>query len=65
LIEPLGEREIPLLQLIAEGLTNREIASRLFLSPHTIKVQTRNIYGKFDVNSRTQAAAQGQRLGLN
>ena len=45
LIEPLSEREIEVLQLIAEGLTNPEIASRLFLSAHTIKVHTRNIYG--------------------
>ncbi|NIV31234.1 MAG: hypothetical protein GWN58_17590, partial [Anaerolineae bacterium] len=46
LVEPLSERELEVLQLIAEGLTNREIASRLFLSLHTVKAHTRNIYGK-------------------
>ena len=64
LIEPLSEREIEVLQLIAEGLTNREIANRLYLSPNTVKVHTRNIYGKLDAHHRTQAVAQAHRLGL-
>jgi LuxR family maltose regulon positive regulatory protein len=64
LIEPLSERELEVLQLIAEGLTNREIASRLFLSLNTVKVHTRNIYGKLNVHSRTQATARSQELGL-
>jgi len=64
LIEPLSEREIQVLQLIAEGLTNQEIASRLFLSQHTIKAHTRNIYGKLDVHSRTEAVARGRALGI-
>jgi LuxR family maltose regulon positive regulatory protein len=64
LIEPLSDRELEVLQLIAEGLTNPEIASRLFLSLHTIKAHARNIYGKLGVNSRTQAVMQAQRLGL-
>jgi LuxR family maltose regulon positive regulatory protein len=63
-IEPLSEREIEVLQLIAEGLSNQEIANRLYLSLNTVKVHTRNIYGKLGVNSRTQAGAQAQRLGL-
>jgi LuxR family maltose regulon positive regulatory protein len=64
LVEPLSERELEVLELIAEGLTNPEIASRLFLSLNTVKVHARNIYGKLGVNNRTQAAARARALGL-
>jgi LuxR family maltose regulon positive regulatory protein len=64
LVEPLTERELEVLNLIAEGLTNPEIATGLFLSLHTVKVHTRNIYGKLNVHSRTQAVARSQELGL-
>ncbi|MGD1993577.1 MAG: LuxR C-terminal-related transcriptional regulator [Anaerolineae bacterium] len=64
LIESLSERELEVLQLVAAGLTNREIAARLYLSPNTVKVHTRNIYGKLGVNNRTQAAARGRALGI-
>jgi LuxR family maltose regulon positive regulatory protein len=64
LIEPLSERELEVLELIAEGLTNQEIAARLYISLNTVKVHTRNIYSKMGVNHRTQAVAQAQRLGL-
>ena len=63
-IEPLSEREIEVLHLIAEGLTNQEIASRLFLSLHTVKGHARNIYSKLDVKNRTQAVAKGKALGM-
>jgi LuxR family maltose regulon positive regulatory protein len=64
LVEPLSERELEVLQLIAEGLTNQEIASRLFLSLHTVKVHAHNIYGKLDVGNRTQAVAKARALGI-
>jgi LuxR family maltose regulon positive regulatory protein len=64
LIEPLSEREIEILQLVAEGLTNPEIAARLYLSLNTVKVHTRNIFGKLNVHSRTQAITRSQALGL-
>ncbi|MHC4432679.1 MAG: LuxR C-terminal-related transcriptional regulator [Planctomycetota bacterium] len=64
LIEPLSERELEVLQLIAEGLTNPEIASRLFLSLHTIKAHARNIYSKLGVHNRTQAVTRARALGV-
>jgi LuxR family maltose regulon positive regulatory protein len=64
LIEPLSDREIEVLQLIAEGLTNSEIATRLFLSPHTVKVHARNIYSKLSAHNRTEAVARARTLGI-
>jgi len=64
LLEPLSKRELDVLELIAQGLTNREIASRLYLSLNTVKAHTRNIYGKLGVHSRTQAIARSQALGI-
>jgi LuxR family maltose regulon positive regulatory protein len=63
LIEPLSEREMEVLQLVSQGLTNREIAARLFLSLNTVKAHTRNIYGKLSVHNRTQAVARARALG--
>lgn len=63
-IEPLSERELEVLQLIAEGLTNQEIATRLYLSLYTVKVHARNIYAKLDVKNRTQAVARGRALRI-
>ncbi len=64
MVEPLSERELEVLGLIAEGLTNQEVATRLYLSLHTVKVHARNIYGKLGVKSRTQAVAKGKALGI-
>ncbi|HEY5489371.1 MAG TPA: LuxR C-terminal-related transcriptional regulator, partial [Candidatus Limnocylindrales bacterium] len=62
--EQLSKRELELLGLIAEGLTNQDIAERLFLSPHTVKVHVRNIFSKLDVSSRIQAVARARLLGM-
>ncbi len=53
-----------MLTLIAEGLSNQELAARLHLSSQTVKVHTRNIYSKLGVASRTQAVARGRELGV-
>jgi len=60
----LSAREIEVLQLMAEGLTNQEIGSKLYLSLNTVKVHSRNIYSKIQVNNRTQAVAKARALGL-
>lgn len=64
LIEPLSERELEVLELITEGLTNQDIASRLFLSLRAIKVHACNIYGKLGVHNRTQAVTRARALGV-
>ena len=64
MVEPLSGRELEVLQLIAEGLTNQEVATRLYLSLHTVKVHTRNIFTKLAVKNRTQAVARGRALGI-
>jgi LuxR family maltose regulon positive regulatory protein len=64
LFEPLSERELEVLGLIAEGLTNQGIAARLFLSLNTVKAHTRNIYGKLDVHSRTHAVVRARAMGV-
>ncbi|HSF83452.1 MAG TPA: LuxR C-terminal-related transcriptional regulator [Anaerolineales bacterium] len=64
LVEPLSKRELNVLGLIAEGLTNQEIGLRLHISLSTVKGHTTHIYGKLGVNSRTQAVTRAQSLGL-
>lgn len=64
LIEPLTKRELEILQLAAEGLSNREIADKLYLSIGTVKVHLKHIFGKLDVSSRTQASARARELNL-
>jgi LuxR family maltose regulon positive regulatory protein len=60
----LSDRETEVLQLIAAGLTNREIAERLYLSLYTVKAHARSIYDKLDAHSRTQAVARARELGI-
>ncbi|MCB0210264.1 MAG: hypothetical protein KDJ52_13080, partial [Anaerolineae bacterium] len=64
LIEPLSNRELEILALMAQGLTNGEIGQQIFISAQTVKVHTRNIYGKLGVNSRRQAVTKARALGL-
>jgi DNA-binding NarL/FixJ family response regulator len=60
----LSERERQVLHLIALGATNREIADRLFLSPHTVKDHTSTLYRKVKAKNRADAIQRAQRLGL-
>ncbi|RUE31488.1 helix-turn-helix transcriptional regulator [Pseudomonas aeruginosa] len=62
-IEPLSKRELQVLHYIAEGLRNREIADRIFLSETTVKAHLRRIHSKLDAHSRTQAVAIARRHG--
>ena len=63
-IEPLSERELEVLQLIAKGLSRHEIASQLILSFNTVKTHARNIYSKLGVNNQMQAVGKARGLGL-
>jgi len=60
----LSDREREVLDLIASGATNREIAGELYLSPHTIKEHTSGLYRKLKVRNRAEAVQRAQRLGL-
>ncbi|MBW7882524.1 MAG: response regulator transcription factor, partial [Caldilineaceae bacterium] len=64
LIEPLSERELEVLQLVAQGLSNREISERLFLALSTVKGHNRVIFDKLQVQRRTEAVARARELGL-
>ena len=64
LIEPLSQRELEVLQLIAAGLSNREISERLFLALNTIKGHNQKIFAKLQVQRRTEAVARATELGL-
>lgn len=60
----LSKRELEVLQLMADGLSNQEIAERLFVSLNTIKTHTSNLFEKLDVKRRTQAIEKAKRLSL-
>jgi LuxR family maltose regulon positive regulatory protein len=64
LTEPLSQRELEVLQLIAQGLSNREISGRLFLALDTVKGHNRRIFGKLLVQRRTEAVAKARSLGI-
>jgi LuxR family maltose regulon positive regulatory protein len=64
LVEPLSEREIEVLQLMAQGLSNGEISERLFLALSTVKGHNQKIFDKLQVQRRTEAVARARELGL-
>jgi LuxR family maltose regulon positive regulatory protein len=64
LIEPLTERELEILQLIAKGMTNQEIADHLVLTVGTVKTHNYNIYNKLGVKSRSRAIIRANELNL-
>lgn len=64
LVEPLSKRELEVMQLIAAGASNAEIARELYIAVGTVKNHVKNIYSKLDVHSRAQAIARARDLGL-
>jgi DNA-binding CsgD family transcriptional regulator len=64
LVEPLSERELEVMRLVALGLRNDEIATTLFVSGNTVKTHLAHVYGKLGVRSRTEAVARCAALGL-
>ncbi len=64
LIEPLSQRELEVLRLIAQGLSNQEIGERLFVALTTVKGHNQKIFGKLQVQRRTEAVARARALGL-
>lgn len=64
LIEPLTDRELEVLNYIAQGLSNPEIARRLYLSPNTLKAHSQNIFSKLNVHNRVEATNRARALGL-
>lgn len=64
LVNPLSDREIEVLRLVAKGATNAEIAATLFIAEGTVRNHLTNILGKLGVSDRTQAAVKAKELGL-
>lgn len=62
--DPLSEREVDVLKLVAQGMTDQEIAAQLFISNWTVHTHVRNILAKLHLANRTQAALYAQRTGL-
>ena len=64
LLDPLTDRELEVLHLLAQGYGNREIANKLFIALGTTKRHVANIYSKMAVSNRTEAAVRARELGL-
>jgi LuxR family maltose regulon positive regulatory protein len=64
LVEPMSERELEILRLLADGLSNQEVARRLVISVGTAKSHVHHILGKLNTGSRMQAVARARELGL-
>ena len=64
LVEPLSERELEVLRLLAAGMSNQEIAEEFVVTIHTVKWHTKNLYSKLNVRNRAEALARGTELGL-
>ena len=62
--EPLSRRELEVMRLIAQGLSNQEISERLVLAVETVKGHNKKIFGKLQVQRRTEAVARAHALGL-
>ena len=63
LIDPLSNRELDVLELLAQPLSAKEIAEKLYISTTTVNTQLRNIYGKLDVNKRREAVEKAKKIG--
>ncbi len=64
MVEPLSAREMDVLKLLAQGCSDKRIAETLIIARETVHKHLKNIYGKLDVHSRTQAVARAGELGL-
>ena len=64
MLEPLTKRELEVLKLLAEGMTNRQIGQQLFIGAETVKGHNKNIYSKLGVNRRLDAIEKAKELNL-